>query len=85
MGIRRYIEIDTQRFSDSEKDPVQETADMKKPGYPGFFVCFRSSGQNVSAAHGSIPRGPGSYPANPLCAPSSLRTLHQRPSRGLRY
>ena len=38
MGIGRYIEIDTQRFSDSEKDPVQETADMKKPGHPGFFI-----------------------------------------------
>ena len=85
MGIRRYIEIDTQRFSDSEKNRVRETADVKKPGYPGFFVCFRSSGQNISAAFGSILRGLGSYPANPLCAPSSLRTLNQCPARGLRY
>ena len=39
MGIRRYTEIDTQRFSDSEKNRVRETADVKKPGYPGFFLC----------------------------------------------
>ncbi len=85
MGIRRYIEIDTQLFSDSEKNRMRDAADMKKPGYPGFFVCFRSSGQNVSAALGSILRELGSYPANPLCAPSGLRTLRQRPSRGLHY
>ena len=40
MGIRRYTEIDTQRFSDSEKNRVRETADVKKPGYPDFFCAF---------------------------------------------
>ena len=48
MGIRRYIEIDTQRFSDSEKDPVQETADMKKPGHPGFFCVLDHQGRMLA-------------------------------------
>ena len=45
MGIRRYIEIDTQRFSDSEKKWVRETAYMKKSGYPGFLCVLDHLGR----------------------------------------
>ena len=83
MGIGRYTEIDTQRSSDSEKDKVRETADVKKPGYPGFFVRFRSSGQN-SAAFGCILRGLA-HIGKSSCAPASPRTLNQCQAQGLRY